>query len=175
MTTLSLWARRDPFIDFDAAFAGMVRRAFGPTVTTRPHGFVPAAELVREGDDAVVRLELPGLDVEKDVTVEIDRGRLVVKGERRDERSDIGSGRTWREVRYGSFQRSFSLPEHVSSDAVSASYDAGVLTVRISGVYTAPEPTAQRIAISTTAEPAEVPAAPESTEVVESSEGTEGA
>ena len=60
MSTLTLWTRRDPFAEFDA----IVRRAFNPAA-----GFTPSAEIVRDGDDAVVRLELPGIDVEKDVTV----------------------------------------------------------------------------------------------------------
>ena len=85
------------------------------------------------GEDAVVCLELPGLDADNDVTVEVDRGRLVVRGERRDERED--AERDLREVRYGSFRRSFALPEHVTADAVTASYDAGVLTVRVSGAH----------------------------------------
>ena len=80
------------------------------------------------------------------MTVEVDRGHLVVRGERRDERSEDKDGRTLREVRYGSFHRSFALPTHVSADAVSASYDAGVLTVRVAGAYTGRE--AQRIAIT---------------------------
>jgi HSP20 family protein len=147
MSTLTLWSRRDPFAEFDA----VVRRAFGPTVrpVTRTNGFVPAADLDRDGDDAVVRLELPGLDAAKDVTVEVDGGRLVVKGERRSERTEEKAGRTLREVRYGSFERSFGLPEHITADAVSASYDAGVLTVRVAGVYTTPESSAKRIAVTT--------------------------
>ena len=106
-------------------------------------GFSPAAEIVKE--DAVVRLELPGVDVAKDVNVELDRGRLVIHGERRDERSEEKDRRTLREVRYGSFRRSFKLPAHVTSDAISASYDAGVLTVRVAGAHKGAE--AQRIAI----------------------------
>jgi HSP20 family molecular chaperone IbpA len=98
-------------------------------------GFTPAAEIVKEGEDAVVRLELPGVDVAKDVNVELDKGRLVIHGERRDERAEEEDGRTLREVRYGSFRRSFKLPAHVTSDAISASYDAGVLTVRVAGAH----------------------------------------
>lgn len=113
-----------------------------PTATT---GFNPAAEIDRDGDDAVVRLELPGVDVEKDVTVEVDNGQLVIRGERRDERSEEQDGRTLREMRYGSFRRSFRLPQHVTGDAISASYDAGVLTVRVAGAYAGAQP--QRIAI----------------------------
>ena len=106
--------------------------------------FHPAAEVVRDGDDAVVRLELPGVNVAEDVTVELDRGQLVVRGERRDEHTE---GRTLSEVRYGAFRRGFKVPAQVNSDAVSASYDAGVLTVRVAGVYAGTEP--QRIAIAT--------------------------
>jgi HSP20 family protein len=113
-----------------------------------PTGFSPAAEIVKDGDDAVVRLELAGVDVDKDVNVEIDRGHLVIRGERRDERASGDPAkdvRYVREVRYGSFRRSFKLPAHVTSEAISASYDAGVLTVRVGGAYKGAE--AQRIAI----------------------------
>jgi HSP20 family molecular chaperone IbpA len=97
----------------------------------------------------VVRVELPGIDVDKDVAVEVDRGRLVVRGERRDERSEERDGRTLREVRYGSFRRSFALPAHVTADAVTASYDAGVLSVRVAGAHAGAEP--RRITVSTDA------------------------
>jgi HSP20 family molecular chaperone IbpA len=107
--------------------------------------FTPAADVAKDGDDAVIRLELAGVDVDKDVHVEVDQGRLVVRGERRDEHSDQKDGRTVREVRYGSFRRSFALPAHITGEAVSASYDKGVLTVRVAGAYKGT--TAQRIAI----------------------------
>jgi HSP20 family molecular chaperone IbpA len=48
-------------------------------------------------------------------------------------------------VRYGSFRRSFRLPTLVTGESISASYDAGVLTVRVAGAYKGAE--AQRIAI----------------------------
>jgi HSP20 family molecular chaperone IbpA len=138
MSTVSLWTRRDPFAEFDA----LVRNAFGQVATrrvSRPAGFVPAAEITRDGTDAVVRVELPGLDIANDVTVEVERGRLVVRGERRDERTEDQDGRSLREVRYGSFRRSFGLPAQVTADAVSASYDAGVLSVRVAGAYAGTE------------------------------------
>jgi HSP20 family protein len=132
---MSTLIRRDPFFtDFDA----LVRRAFGPVPVQRS-GFTPAAEVTRVGDDAVVSLEVPGLDVGKDVHVDVDEGRLIVHGERRDERSEEADGRRFREVRYGSFRRSFALPEHVTAEAVSASYEAGVLKVRVTGAYARPE------------------------------------
>ncbi|MGU3653361.1 Hsp20/alpha crystallin family protein [Mycolicibacterium sp. A43C] len=108
--------------------------------------FHPAAEVVRDGDDAVVHLELPGFSAEavsEDVHVELDRGQLVIHGERRDEHSE---GRTLSEVRYGAFRRSFKVPAQVTGEAVTASYEAGVLTVRVAGVYAGTEP--QRITIT---------------------------
>lgn len=114
-----------------------VRDFFGPATADDwfAGAFRPAAEIAKDGNDAIVRLELAGVDVDKDVTVELARGQLVIHGERRDERDSDDDGRTLREVRYGSFRRSFRLPAHVTSDAVSASYDKGVLTVRVVGAY----------------------------------------
>ncbi|RFZ13366.1 Alpha-crystallin [Mycobacterium marinum] len=151
MSNLALWSR--PAWSTDR----WLRDFFGPAAasdwyTPLATGFNPAAEIVKDGDDAVVRLELPGVDVENDVNVEVERGELVIRGEHRDEHAqEAGEAdrRTLREIRYGSFRRSFQLPEHVTSEAVSASYDAGVLTVRVQGAYRDPaasEP--QRIAIT---------------------------
>lgn len=141
MSTLALRTR--PAWDVDR----WVRDFFGPATADDwfAGAFTPAAEIVKDGDDALVRVELPGVDVEKDVNVEVERGHLVIHGERRDERAEETDGRTLREVRYGSFRRSFKLPAHVTSEAVSASYDAGVLTVRVAGAHQGAE--AQRIAI----------------------------
>jgi HSP20 family molecular chaperone IbpA len=141
MSNLTLWSRPTD---------RWVHDLFGPAATdwVKPiaGAFSPAAEVVKDGDDAVVRLELPGVDVDKDVNVEIDHNRLIIHGERRDEHAEDKDGRTLREVRYGSFRRSFQLPAHITGEAVSASYDAGVLTVRVTGAYAGTQ--AQRIAIS---------------------------
>jgi len=146
MSTLSLWTQRNPWTERNpfAEFDALVRTSLAPL--ERPRAFVPASELTRDGDDAVVKLELPGLDVTNDVSVELDRGRLVVHGERRQEKTETQSGTTLRELRYGSFRRSFALPAHVTADAISASYDAGVLSVRIRGAYSGA--TAERIQIA---------------------------
>ena len=137
--------RRDPFF---ADFDNLVRATFGPAATTSPRvtGFSPAAETHRDGDDAVIRLELPGVAVD-DVTVEIKGRHLVVSGERRDGREEEAEGRRFSEFRYGRFTRSFRLAPSVTAEAVSASYDAGVLTVRVSSAYA--ETQGHKIAIST--------------------------
>lgn len=127
--------RHDPF----AGWFGTPFRAPVAAARQAQTGWVPPAEVVRDGDDAIVRLEVPGLNAE-DISVEVTDGSLVVSGERRDERSEDKSGRTVREIRYGSFRRSFGLPARTGEDAVSASYDAGVLTVKVAGVYAGSSP-----------------------------------
>jgi HSP20 family molecular chaperone IbpA len=152
MSNLAVWSR--PAWNTDR----WLRDFFGPAAaadwnTPATSGFNPAAEIVKDGDDAVVRVELPGVDVDKDVSVEVAPShgvsRLVIHGEHRDEHVEDaaeGAHRTLREIRYGSFRRSFQLPAHVTSEAIAASYDAGVLTVRVTGAYAGNQ--AQRITIT---------------------------
>jgi HSP20 family molecular chaperone IbpA len=152
MSNLAVWSR--PAWNTDR----WLREFFGPAAaadwnTPASSGFNPAAEIVKDGDDAVVRVELPGVNVDKDVSVEVDPShgvsRLVIHGEHRDEHVEDevqGARRTLREIRYGSFRRSFQLPAHVTSEAIAASYDAGVLTVRVTGAYAGNQ--AQRITIT---------------------------
>lgn len=152
MRSNTVYVRRDPFAEFDA----LVRRSFGPQVVTRrTEGFAPAAEAHRDGDDAVIRLDLPGVDVAKDVTVEVTGHQLVISGERRDEHTEESGPRSLKEFRYGSFRRAFRLAPSVTGEDVTAAYDNGVLTVRVAGAYA--EPQGHKVAISTAA-PAQVQA-----------------
>lgn len=155
--------RWDPFTTLsrlDREFDDLVRRTWTAPRTrvvrsarAGAAGFVPPVELVRDGSDVVVRAELPGIDVDKDVTVEVEDGRLVLRGERRNEREDNTDGVLVREVRYGSFRREFALPEGVTAEAVEASYDAGILEVRVHGVAQEVEG-AKRIPVTSGAAPA---------------------
>jgi HSP20 family protein len=147
--------RFDPFTvlaRMDREFDELVRRGWGARDKADPApamaGFVPAVELVRDGSDVVVRVELPGIDVERDVTIEVDRGKLIISGERRDERADSAEGVLVRELRYGQFRREFALPPGVSPEQVEASYDAGLLDVRVRQVVQ-PEPPTVRVPITT--------------------------
>ena len=140
--------RWDPFTTFarlDRDFDELVRRTW-PTVGRTK--YVPAVEMVTAGSDVIIKLELPGIDVDNDVAVEVDNGRLVVSGERRDEHENRTDGVLVRELRYGSFRREFTLPEGVTADAIEASYDAGVLTLRVKDVAKPAEPGRKRIPVT---------------------------
>ena len=136
----------DPFTvlaRMDRDFDDLVRRTWGTQARTA--GFVPAVEVLRSGEDVVVRFELPGIDVERDVSIEVDRGKLVISGERRA--SSEGEGVLVRELRYGAFRREFALPQGITPEQVEASYDSGLLDVRVRAAVT-PEPKAVRVPIN---------------------------
>ncbi len=140
--------RWDPFTvlaRMDREFDDVVKRTWGDTAQA---GFVPPCEVVRRGEDVAIRFELPGVDVARDVTIEVERGRLVVSGERRDPIGEDRSGLLVRELRYGAFRREFALPQGISPEQVEAAYDAGILDVTVKAVV-APEPTPVKVPITT--------------------------
>jgi HSP20 family protein len=147
------------------SFGARPRRAVAPAtgaaVARKAPAFgavVPSADVAADGEDVVISIELPGVDVEKDVTVEINRGRLVVHGERSASSESTEGGRIRRERWHGSFHREFTLPENVAADRVAASYDRGVLSVRLPGAATVP--TSTRVPVTAAAPPA-IPVAAE--------------
>lgn len=80
-----------------------------------------------EDSTYVLRAEIPGIDPDKDVELTIDRGRLIIRGERREETKD----KHRQEFQYGSFSRSILLPQGLTPEEISATYADGVLEVRV--------------------------------------------
>lgn len=74
--------------------------------------------------------DLPGINRE-DVQISIEEGYLTLRGERREEMKDESENYLRMERRYGSFYRSLPLPAHVDAGEAKASFDNGVLHVRI--------------------------------------------
>jgi HSP20 family protein len=91
--------------------------------------------MVTDGSDVLISLELPGVDVDKDVDIEVAQGRLTISGQRPDRmagRDDKDRAKVLvRELRYGSFRREFALPDGVTADDVDAAYEHGMLHVRV--------------------------------------------
>jgi HSP20 family protein len=92
--------------------------------------WVPPMDLVETDDHLVLRADLPGLDGD-DVNIEVKDGVLTVSGERRSEHEEKADGYYRVERAFGGFSRSMTLPEHVDADRISASFDKGVLEIRI--------------------------------------------
>ena len=92
--------------------------------------WIPAMDLVETDDDFVLRADLPGLS-ENDVNIELEDNVLTISGERKAEHEERKEGYYRVERASGQFTRSLTLPEGVDPDAVKASFDRGVLEVRV--------------------------------------------
>jgi HSP20 family protein len=90
----------------------------------------PAVDVVEVDGAFKVTLEVPGM-TEKDLEVRIDDDMLVVRGEKSESRDETEKGRHVQERRYGSFERSFTLPAGVDRARIDASCANGVLTVTL--------------------------------------------
>jgi HSP20 family protein len=90
----------------------------------------PAVDLIEKNKEYEMTAELPGLD-DKNVEVKLSNGALTISGEKKEEREEKEKGYYLSERRYGSFRRSFPVPEGVDADKIEASFDKGILTVRL--------------------------------------------
>jgi HSP20 family protein len=101
-----------------------------PSGSSATRRWVPAMDLVEAGDQFVLRADLPGMS-EEDIEIELEDGTLTVSGERKAEHEQREEGFYRVERAFGAFSRSLTLPKGIDADAVSASFDRGVLEIRI--------------------------------------------
>jgi HSP20 family protein len=92
--------------------------------------WMPAVNIRERAEDFVIDLAVPGMN-KKDFHVEVDNGVLIVSGERKEENLEENEKLTRREFHYGSFKRTFSLPDSANSDKVSAAYRDGILSLTV--------------------------------------------
>ena len=92
--------------------------------------FSPAVDIYEEKNAIVLTAELPGVKPEE-IHVSVDKGVLTIRGERKMESEDKQEGYHRVERSYGSFTRSFVLPDTVDAEHIEASCDAGVLSLRL--------------------------------------------
>jgi HSP20 family protein len=88
-------------------------------------------EEYREGDTLVIRAEMAGIDPDKDVEITVSDGVLHISAQRREEEKTEGKDYYRQELRYGSFSRDVALPEGCSEEDVKASYQDGILEIRV--------------------------------------------
>jgi HSP20 family protein len=120
-----------------------------PQFLRRP--FLPATDVFTRGDDMVVRMELAGIDPEKDVSVTLDEGDLVIRGERRRSEEVKDEAYYRMESEYGTFERRIPVPEGVDEKKVLAEYIDGVLEITVPKAAKSEQPpTAKTIPIKTT-------------------------
>ncbi len=90
----------------------------------------PAIDVTEDDKAFKITAELPGLE-QKDIDVTVSNGTLTIKGEKSYEKEEKNKDRHVSERAYGSFQRSFAMPEGVDADKIAADLAKGVLTISL--------------------------------------------
>lgn len=130
--------RWNPFDEL-ASLRESMDKLFDDLLTTRRPGqrgetapilWQPAIEAYETDQDLVIRAELPGIDP-KNVEISVSGDTLTIKGEARAEQDEKRRNYHRRELRYGSFVRSLTLPTGVQGDQAKAAYRNGILEIRV--------------------------------------------
>ena len=90
----------------------------------------PSTDLVETDDDFRLHLDVPGI-TKDDITINLQNRTLTVSGERGSDRTDEREEFVRVERAFGTFHRTFTLPDTVDADHIEATYDNGVLTINV--------------------------------------------
>jgi HSP20 family protein len=122
------------FADFDTGFSLFpFRRSFFdyvPTDRTNQPVNMLAVDIAENDAGYEIKAELPGV-TEKDIEVKLVNGGLLITGEKKEEKEEKEKGYVLSECSYGSFERSFALPDSVDTNKISATFANGVLKVTL--------------------------------------------
>jgi HSP20 family protein len=130
--------RWDPARELDA-FQNDMNRLFdsffgrGSAVANGSYGsrrWIPPMDLIETEDNLVLRADLPGVDRD-DIEIEVKEGVLTVSGERKAQHEEKREGFHRVERSFGRFSRSLELPKGIEADNIAASFERGVLEVRM--------------------------------------------
>jgi len=131
MTVLTRW---DPFREFSTLQDRMnrlFRDSYGEheeALTTST--FAPPVDVYEDEHNVTLKIEVPGID-EKDIDVRIENNTLTVHGERKFEKEEKEENFRRVERQYGSFTRSFTLPNTVDAENIQANYEKGILKIQL--------------------------------------------
>jgi HSP20 family protein len=124
--------RWEPFGDVDTLFNRLAKGNFVrfPQSNLGTVAWSPSADISEIDQEYVIRAELPAVKKE-DVQVTVDDGTITIKGERKQQNVDKKEKYHRVETFYGSFERTFALPENVNADAIRCESKDGILTVHM--------------------------------------------
>jgi HSP20 family protein len=128
---MTLLARRD-FSTLQDRVNRILRESLSPGSPEEAltSNFAPPVDVYEDEHNITLKIEVPGID-EKDINVSIENNTLTVRGERRFEKDEKEENYHRVERMYGSFTRSFTLPNTLDPEQVSANYEKGVLKIRL--------------------------------------------
>jgi len=113
------------------AFSSLIDQFFNDSVAhTGGSTFFPSVDLAETGKGYEIHFSVPGMNKE-DFRLEVGENRLTVSGERKWNKENDGKTYLKVETRYGSFERTFLIPENATSSGIEATYQNGILKVFI--------------------------------------------
>lgn len=134
MTNVVRW---NPFTEVDRLFNRLATQSFGswPRFSWNRDGgakvdWTPSADISETDKEYLVRAEMPAVKKE-DIKVTVEGGMITIEGERKQEKQEENEKFHRVESFYGSFSRSFSLPENVDATNIKCENKDGLLTVHI--------------------------------------------
>lgn len=154
MAQLDIW---NEMMALERRFDDSVRELLGPrarmSFPSLPSGlhkpFIPTTDVLTRDGMTVIRLDLPGIDPDKDVKVTVSDAELVVSGER-EHKEEVKEDDYYRmEASYGSFERHFPLIEKVAEKDIHARYEDGVLAIVFPAAKAMPSTKAKEVPIKT--------------------------
>jgi len=114
----------------DKNFSDIMDEFFNDVVNDRRGNFVPSIDISETDNQFQISAELPGMNKE-DIDISLENGRLAISGERSFENEEKDKTFHRVETKYGSFERSFQLPDNVDEESISATYENGLLNISI--------------------------------------------
>lgn len=114
---------------FGKRFSDIMDEFFNDAVANRQR-FSPGIDVSETEKQYIIDVGLPGVD-KKDIEINLENNRLTISGERKLEKEENGKQYHRVETHYGSFSRSFQLPDNVKEESVNATYKDGILNITI--------------------------------------------
>ncbi len=133
MTLLTRWEPMRELATLQERMNRLFTDQFSPVTSQESlvsGAFVPPVDVYEDEQNIRLKVEVPGID-EKDIDIRLENNMLTVHGERKLEKETKEENYQRIERSYGSFTRSFSLPNSVNPDDVKAAYAKGVLTITL--------------------------------------------
>lgn len=111
-------------------FSDILDEFFNESLNYHRDSFMPSVDISETETEFQVSVALPGMNKD-DISVDLDSGRLSISGERKLEKEEEGKNYHRVESKFGSFNRSFQLPDSIDEESIEAKYENGVLNITI--------------------------------------------
>lgn len=115
---------------FDRSLSSFFNSLYGKNKNEVDFYFVPKADIFEEKDAYKVKLEIPGIEKDQ-IKISFKNNLLTINGEKKEEKTEEKNNYLSQEISYGSFSRSFTLPEGINEAKIEAKLENGILELVI--------------------------------------------